>query len=309
MGPDEFHELHPLSPKGGVKDNAYTNIMVAWLFKRSHELWEALSPEERKGLSSKIGINESEIVEWQNIASKLYLNISDEGVISQFDGYLDLSELDWDAYRAKYENIYRLDRILKAEGKSPDDYKLAKQADTLMTYYNLDAPDIKDLVGNMGFPLGEDALKKNYDYYIQRTSHGSTLSRVVHAYLANQMGEYELGWDLYKEALESDYTDIQGGTTAEGIHAGVMGGTVLMVVTSFLGINLKHDKLKIDPHLPVGWDAVSLSFGFKSSKYNIRISHDEVEIMVENTEIDELAIELCGKRIDLQSGNSRIITY
>jgi trehalose/maltose hydrolase-like predicted phosphorylase len=42
---------------------------------------------------------------------------------------LDLEELDWEFYREKYGDIHRLDRILKAEGKSPDNYKLAKQAD------------------------------------------------------------------------------------------------------------------------------------------------------------------------------------
>ncbi|MEZ5000530.1 MAG: hypothetical protein R2744_05470 [Bacteroidales bacterium] len=40
-------------------------------------------------------------------------------------------ELDWKSYREKYGDIHRLDRILKAEGKSPDRFKVAKQADFL----------------------------------------------------------------------------------------------------------------------------------------------------------------------------------
>ncbi|MEE6693171.1 glycoside hydrolase family 65 protein, partial [Lactiplantibacillus plantarum] len=32
MGPDEFHENYPNSTTAGLKNNAYTNIMVAWLF-------------------------------------------------------------------------------------------------------------------------------------------------------------------------------------------------------------------------------------------------------------------------------------
>ncbi len=309
MGPDEFHELHPLSPEGGVKDNAYTNIMVAWLFKRALEIWGKLDDEIKQNLSARIGINEEEVYNWQNIASLLFLNISDEGIISQFDGYFDLSELDWDGYREKYENIYRLDRILKAEGKSPDEFKLAKQADTLMTYYNLDASVIRELIRNMGYSLEESALRKNYEYYIQRTSHGSSLSRVVHAYLANQMGEYDLGWELYKEALESDYTDIQGGTTAEGIHAGVMGGTVLMVVTSFLGVNLKKDHLIIDPHLPDSWDRISLSLSFKNRLYQITCEHQKIEIEIKSREKGDLLIELCGKKIVLQANHGVKLEY
>jgi len=44
----------------------------------------------------------------------------------------DLKELNWQDYQKKYGNIQRMDRILKAEGKSPNQYKVAKQADTLM---------------------------------------------------------------------------------------------------------------------------------------------------------------------------------
>ena len=31
MGPDEFHEKYPGSDEGGLRNNAYTNVMVAWL--------------------------------------------------------------------------------------------------------------------------------------------------------------------------------------------------------------------------------------------------------------------------------------
>ena len=33
MGPDEFHEKYPSAQKGGLKNNAYTNMMVVWLFE------------------------------------------------------------------------------------------------------------------------------------------------------------------------------------------------------------------------------------------------------------------------------------
>ncbi len=39
------------------------------------------------------------------IHKKLRLIISEEGIISQYDGYFDLKELDWDYYSEKYKNI------------------------------------------------------------------------------------------------------------------------------------------------------------------------------------------------------------
>src|SRR5438067_13052 len=49
--------------------------------------------------------------------------------------YEELEELDWDAYRERYGNIQRLDRILHAEGDDPNRYKLSKQADVAMLFY------------------------------------------------------------------------------------------------------------------------------------------------------------------------------
>ena len=31
MGPDEFHERYPGAAEGGLRNNAYTNVMAAWI--------------------------------------------------------------------------------------------------------------------------------------------------------------------------------------------------------------------------------------------------------------------------------------
>ncbi|MBP7496797.1 MAG: beta-phosphoglucomutase family hydrolase, partial [Bacteroidales bacterium] len=206
MGPDEFHEKYPGAKEGGLKDNSYTNIMVMWLFKKSEIIF------------SKIGktnsyIDKKEINNWLNIAKNLNIVLSDEGILAQYDGYFNLQELDWDYYKQKYGNIHRLDRILKAEGKSPDKYKVAKQADTLQIFYNLNEKEVINLLKDAGYKVKDSLLKDNFDYYVKRTSHGSTLSRIVHSYLANKIGYKQLAIDMFTEALLSDYNDIQGGTT------------------------------------------------------------------------------------------------
>jgi len=309
MGPDEFHEEHKKSPGGGVKDNAYTNIMVAWLFEKAFEILEKLPENSNKKITAKINLDKKEIKNWQSISKKLNIPLSNEGIIEQFDGYFDLKELDWDGYRKKYKNIYRLDRILKAEGKSPDDYKLAKQADTLMTFYNLDEEDVSGILKNSGHKISSDYLQKNYNYYLNRTSHGSTLSRVVHSYLANLFGNKEEGNKLYFEALESDFTDIQGGTTAEGIHAGVMGGTVLMVITSFAGLNLKKKNLAIKPSLPKIWDLLKFNIHFKNNHYFIEISHTQLIIEIKSENSDKVEIDFSNKKILLPTNKKHILEY
>ncbi|MDR0970336.1 MAG: HAD-IA family hydrolase [Lentimicrobiaceae bacterium] len=297
MGPDEFHEHYPNAKKGGLKDNAYTNIMVAWLFQKANEIYAIVGENRAK----QLGFEQDEIESWLEIASKLNLVINQEGIISQYDGYFELQELDWDAYRSTYGNIYRLDRILKAEGKSPDMYKVAKQADLLMVFYNLNKTEVDDLLAKMGYSLPADYLQKNLQYYLKRTSHGSTLSRVVHAQLAAMTGNYDLSWELYQEALSSDYNDIQGGTTAEGIHAGVMSGTILIALNTFAGLNYRENQLHINPNLPKYWQSISFNITFKHIDYMFEIDAKTVQIYTNKP----ATIFIKGKRIELK-GQTRL---
>ncbi len=294
MGPDEFHEHLPGSEEGGLKNNAYTNLMVAWLFGKATGFLHGVADEKIRGLKNKIGLGKEEIASWDEIRQNLALPLNKEGILAQFDGYFGLKELDWDAYREKYGNIHRMDRILKAEGKSPDDYKVAKQADALMTWFNLGQDEIEAMLKGMGYDPGTRMLEKNFDYYIRRTSHGSTLSRIVHAYLANELGRRELAWELYMEALSSDYIDIQGGTTAEGIHAGVMGSTVLFVIQSLAGIRFREERLSVDPVLPEGWKKLEFNFAFRKKYYIFAIFQGRMVVKVESIENQPVEIEIQG---------------
>jgi len=278
MGPDEFHEMYPNAKEGGLKDNAYTNIMVSWMMAMVPEMLSKMSDKSKDNVFLKILLKDDELKHWDDIHRKLKLIISQKGIISQYDGYFDLKELDWDCYHEKYGNVYRMDRLLKAEGKSADDYKVAKQADTLMTFYNLDKVQVDHILSDLGYQLPSDYLAKNLEYYLARTSHGSTLSRVVHAQLAEIAGDKNLSWKLYIDALTSDYNDIQGGTTAEGIHAGVMAGTVMIALNTYAGVDIRGEILKINPALPQQWKKINFNLRFKGVKYSFEISNNITQI-------------------------------
>jgi trehalose/maltose hydrolase-like predicted phosphorylase len=302
MGPDEFHEKYRDSEEGGLKDNAYTNIMVAWMLEKAGELLEKMDNQKKDALLERLRFTNGETERWNDIASRLNLVISGDGIIAQYDGYFDLKELDFDEYRKKYGNVYRMDRILKAEGKTPDDYKVAKQADTLMTFYNLSKEEVDLILERLDYKLPEDYIMKNLEFYLARTSHGSTLSRVVHAQLANLTGNHKLSWELYIDALTSDYNDIQGGTTAEGIHAGVMAGTAWVSLASFAGLDLHADYARINPNLPLHWRKISFSFNFRGDDYECEISHESVRIRVDSEKTESVKIGVKGRDFDIASG-------
>ncbi|MEN8172360.1 MAG: HAD-IA family hydrolase, partial [Chloroflexota bacterium] len=123
MGPDEFHEKYRDATEGGLKNNSYTNILVAWSFQRALNLIVMMSAASKNLLFEKIRLTDKELAHWQDIARNLTVSISNKGILEQFEGYFALDELDWAFYQQEYDNIHRMDRILKAEGKSPDDYK------------------------------------------------------------------------------------------------------------------------------------------------------------------------------------------
>src|ERR1700744_3525791 len=57
MGPDEFHEKYPDSPQGGLRNNAYINIMVAWLCDIAGQLPALLSASSAEGLRARLSIS------------------------------------------------------------------------------------------------------------------------------------------------------------------------------------------------------------------------------------------------------------
>lgn len=278
MGPDEYHEKLPGSDEGGLTDNAYSNLMVSYLLEKAFVLMEEMSASHLERVLSLLGLDTEELEHWKDVMENLSLACDGNGIIEQFRGYFSLEELDWDMYRENYGDIHRLDRILKAEGLSPDDYKLSKQADLLMVFYLLGQEKVSTLLERLGHRPVKDYMERNYDYYIARTSHGSTLSRLVHARLAWQMGRRESGWDMFMEALSSDLVDIQGGTTGEGIHCGVMAGTVCDVLFTFGGLDLRGDEPRINPVLPGHWEGLDFAFSYRGKAYRVEISGKRVNL-------------------------------
>ena len=94
MGPDEFHEKYPDSEEEGLRNNAYTNVMVAWICETIQEVLNLLPERLRRSLCARIGLTDEEIETWQEMSRKMFVPFHDDGIISQFEGYEDLEELD-----------------------------------------------------------------------------------------------------------------------------------------------------------------------------------------------------------------------
>jgi len=277
MGPDEFHDRYPDAPKPGIDNNAYTNVMVAWLLRRTLDTLDILSGRRRKAVLESMSVNKEEIERWDEISRKLRVPFHGDGIISQFEGYERLKEFDWKGYRKKYGDIHRLDRILESEGDSPNRYKLSKQADVLMLFYLLSADELEEVFEQLGYPFEYRTIPDNIEYYLKRTSHGSTLSRMVHAWVLSR-SRREMSWRLFQDALESDIEDVQGGTTREGIHLGAMAGTVDLVLRCYSGIESRKNVLRFNPCLPSELKYMEFCINYRRSSINVKITPDRMKL-------------------------------
>ena len=277
MGPDEFHERYPGAAEGGLRNNAYTNVMAAWICETALRVMELLPASRRDALRARIGLTDEEVERWTELSRRLFVPFHADGIISQFEGYEDLEELDWEGLRARYGNIQRLDRILRAEGDDPNRYKAAKQADTVMLFYLFPDAELQRLFAQLGYDLSPELIRRTIEYYDRRTSHGSTLSMIVHAGVLAGL-DPESSWERFLVALESDIGDIQGGTTAEGIHTGVMAGTLDLVQRIYLGTEIRDGVVHFEPRLRERLDGLSLPMQFRGTPIRVRFGAGELEV-------------------------------
>lgn len=303
MGPDEFHDRYPGRETPGLDNNAYTNAMAAWCLHRALEVLELVPEERRKELCECLRLEPEELARWDEVGRRLHLPIDAAGMLLQFEGYEGLEEFDWSGYRDRYGNIMRLDLILEAEQEDIRRFKLSKQADVLMLFYLFSAEELAELFGRLGYRFDPAVIPRTIDYYLERTSHGSTLCAVVHAWVLARACR-QRSWTLFEQALRSDIDDIQGGTTAEGIHLGAMAGTVDLLQRCYTGLELREGRLIFNPTLPEALSRLAFRLRLRGQMLSVELTRTRITVTSEAGGGAALPLVLAGTAIDLEAGSS-----
>lgn len=277
MGPDEYHDGYPGAAQPGLRNNAYTNVLAAWALWRATEAVDLCSAHHCEDLWDRVGLSPDEPASWDRISRRLRVPVATDGILGQFEGYEDLEELDWARYQTIYGNIGRLDLILEAEGDTPNRYKLSKQADVLMLFYLFSSEELRELFDRLGYDFEPESIPRTVDYYLARTAHGSTLSRVVHAWVLART-DRERSWSVFRDALAADLDDTQGGTTGEGIHLGAMAGTLDMVLRGYAGIQTREDVVWFDPRLPAELRRVRFDVFYRGQRLEVELSSSQLRL-------------------------------
>jgi trehalose/maltose hydrolase-like predicted phosphorylase len=140
---------------------------------------------------------------------------------------------------------------------------------------------------------------------LDRSSHGSTLCRVVHAWVLAR-SDRPRAMDSFAEALQSDVADIQQGTTAEGIHLGAMAGTVDLVQRVWTGIEVKDDVLRLHPELPQDIERLDIRIRYRGHSLDLRVTRDSLTIRGRDGAVPPISLRVDGKICEFVSGTTRV---
>jgi hypothetical glycosyl hydrolase len=276
VGPDEYKEH--------VNNNAFTNHMAHFNMKLAISYYEILSKENSNGfaeLKTKLDLEES-YQHWLYKSEKLYLPEprEDDLVIPQDDTYLQLKEIDLTKYKNQDKvgtmfNDYNLEQV--------NEIQVSKQA------------DINILLFMMEHAFSPEVKRANFNYYEPKTLHDSSLSLSTHAILANDLGDEELAYSLFKRASEIDLGPAMH-SSDHGVHAASIGGIWQATVLGFAGVRLIDGKLRINPRLPKHWDDMKFTIHWKGQPVSLFITQTTLSVRAENQE--KIEFEVFGNRYE-----------
>lgn len=302
MGPDDFHDGYPHAPGLGVADNTYTNVMTAWLLRRALDTVALLENRATRPLWNRLRLRPGELDAWAAISRRLRVPWHADGVISQFEGYESLPELDWARYRAMLGGQARLpglNQLLADEGKRTDSYRVSRLPDVFLLFYLFSAEELRELFNGLGYQLSTETIRRTVEFYSARSTRGSALSRVVHAWVDARRDRAHSERFL-DAALEASQT----GTTAEGIHLAAMAGAVDLATRGYAGLEIRDDALWLDPVLPAGMERLEFGLTYRDHPIRLSITPSRLRLTLAGGGSTSIQARIHGQPAELHPGRS-----
>lgn len=278
-GADEYHER--------INNDAYTNYMISLTAKTALETMRYLEKEHPEKYTEIM----DELDYWKerdnimDLYEKIYLPKPDEReVIEQFDGYFKQEDI---SVQELYSRIIKPNEYLGSPCGLAVNTQIIKQADVVL------------LLSLFGGAYADEVKEKNWSYYEPRTEHGSSLSTCIYALLAAQIGRTEWAYEFLMKAAQIDlagnYKLYLGDLYIGGTHPAANGGTWMVVVLGFAGLEVLEDGIRLNPHLPKQWEELEFCFQYAGGSYRAVIGKREIRICAQDGGDRELKIETGGK--------------
>lgn len=299
VGPDEYHTRYPWRDTPGLDNNAFTNVMAAWVLSRGQDVLNALPPLRCAELRTQIDLQDDELALWDRISRRMYVPFQPNGIINQFDGFDLLAKFDEKLLPDEWRDE-RTDWALHAAGHDVNGYQIIKQADALTIFYLLSDREVSELFLRMGYTFDSTCILESAEHYLACSAHQSSLSRIVYAgALAGH--DNQTAWKLYCEILETDLDQLKGESVNEGIHLAAMGGAIDVLVRHFHGLHFGADCLIVEPAVPDQLGDTAINFLYHGN--SLSLLHREEKIILRSAEGNQdVRVRSYGKLHLLKAG-------
>jgi alpha,alpha-trehalose phosphorylase len=255
-GPDEYTTV--------VNDNLFTNVMARFNLRfaaRTVREMQAGDPEAYRLMVDRLGLDENEPEMWERAAESLSIPYSEAlGIHPQDSVFLEKEVWDLENTPAEQRPL-----LLHFHPLVIYRYQVLKQADVVLALF---------LQGNHF--TAEEKLA-DFEYYDPLTTGDSTLSAVVQAILAAEVGYQDLAREYFEESLFVDLADLHN-NASDGVHVASAGGVWTALVSGFGGMRDHFGDLSFDPRLPADWPELSYVLHWHGTRLEVTVTTDALSV-------------------------------
>ncbi len=259
-GPDEYTTV--------VNNNTYTNVMARWNLRLAARHVRQLAtddPDAYARLAHAVDLADDEVDEWERCASGMKIPFDERlGIHPQDDAFV-AKEL-WDLENTPQES-YPL--LLHYHPLVIYRFQVLKQADVVLALFL------------RGSEFTEEQKRADFEYYDPITTGDSSLSAVMQAIMAAEVGHQEMALEYFYAGLFVDIGDTHG-NTADGVHIASTAGTWRGLVSGFGGLRDDEELLSFDPRLPRSWDHLNFVVSYLGSRLRVQLTRQAITFTVED---------------------------
>ena len=253
-GPDEYTTV--------VNDNLFTNVMARFNLRyaaRTVREMAELNGEVYRSLVARLDLEEDEPDAWDRAAAALHIPYSAAlGMHPQDEVFLEREVWDLESTPPEQRPL-----LLHFHPLVIYRYQVLKQADVVLALFL------------QGSHFSMDEKLADFEYYDPLTTGDSTLSAVVQAILAAEVGYQDLALEYFQQSIFVDLADLHH-NAADGVHVASAGGVWTALVAGFGGMRDHSGELAFDPRLPAGWDHLSYALQWHGTPVTVTVRANEI---------------------------------
>lgn len=277
-GPDEYTTV--------VNNNTYTNVMARHNLQLAFDVVNEMkqrAPERYRRLVHDVGLVETEIGEWQRCAQGMLIPFDEQlGIHPQDDAFL-IKEL-WDLENTPKE---RFPLLMHYHPLVIYRRQVLKQADVVLAIFLRSGEFSKEI------------KLADFEYYDPITTGDSSLSAVVQAIMAAEVGHQAMAYRYFLQGLFVDLANLHS-NTADGVHIASTGGVWHALVFGFAGLRDDAGVLDFDPRLPRQWGFLEFPITQNGNRVRVRLAHKQISFALESG--DRIVVAVRGVEHVVQAG-------